>query len=175
MRAFVSVAGPGSIGEGVGSSPTAPPHLTLAFLGGVPDERSDALVASVTAAVAARPAFEMTLAGYGAFPSATDPRVVFREVGEGADALAELADDTRRALERDGFALDRRPFVPHLTVLRVRGSSDRARARALLAGSPAPPSARVRVREVVVNASQLGRGGATHTVIGRCPLATAPG
>ena len=165
MRAFVSVAGPPE------PLAHAPPHLTLAFLGEVPDERADALVASVAGAVAPRPTFEMGLTGFGAFPNPARPRVVFRHVGEGAAALADLAAVTRQALERAGFDFDRRPFVPHLTVLRVRGPPELARARSMLTDGTPPPPVRVRVAEVLVNASRLGPGGATHTVIGRCPLA----
>lgn len=171
MRAFVSIAGPSAPRAPAGGPEGAPPHLTLAFLGEVADARSESLVACVTNAVAPLPRFEMTLAGYGAFPTAAHPRVVFREVGEGADATIALAAVTRRALEHDGFAFDRRPFVPHVTVLRVRRPADRATARWLLTEGPRPPPERVRVDEVRVNSSRRGRVGATHAVIGRCPLA----
>lgn len=175
MRAFVSIAGSSTPTGPAGRSEGAPPHLTLAFLGEVADERSDALVACVTAAVAPFPPFEITLAGYGAFPNSARPRVVFREVGEGADATIELATVARRALERDGFVFDRRPFVPHLTVLRVRRPSDREFARTLLTEGSGTAHERVRVEEVRVNSSRLDRTGATHTVIGRCPLARVDG
>lgn len=171
MRAFVAVEVPAELPGLPARSVTAPLHLTLAFLAEVDAARQDELVAAVTAAVRPVPAFPLSLGGFGAFPDPGRPRIVYREIGDGAEALGVVAARVRAALDGGDFAYDRRPFTPHLTVLRVRGPHDRTRARALLATGADTPGATFPVTEVQVSSSVLTGAGAVHTVLGRCPLA----
>lgn len=172
MRAFVAVETPA---QGAGPAPAttaAPSHLTLAFLASVDDPRGDALVGAVAPAVRTVAPFELRFGGFDAFPDRGRPRVVYLRVAAGRSELARLATEVRDALDAAGFAFDRRPFVPHRTVLRVRSSRDLARARSLLAMAPSTGEPAFAVTEVQVKSSTLAPTGAVHTVIGRCPLAS---
>lgn len=84
-------------------------HLTLAFLGQT--ERLDAARAAVET-LSGSGRFSLTAEGLGRFGdtwwAGTTP----------CPALEALAASTRRALEAEGFSLEKRPFVPHITLVR---------------------------------------------------------
>src|SRR5439155_960402 len=82
--------------------------------------RSAALVAAIAQATSGFAAFEATVAGLGAFPTPTRPRVIWAGVGRGADALVGLAGRVDEALAALGFEREPRPFSPHATLGRVR-------------------------------------------------------
>ena len=87
-------------------------HLTLAFIGDLPDPRG----AEVAAACAALPPlacdWELTEIGFFA-----RPRVLWAG-GVLSDELAAIAARARGLLDGMGVAYDRKPFVPHVTLLR---------------------------------------------------------
>ena len=89
-------------------------HLTLAFLGEVPADR----LAAVTEAMEACPSPPLALAvdEPGRFRQ-RDGDVIWRKI-RGGNALASLQRRLARELERRGFSLEKRPYVPHLTVAR---------------------------------------------------------
>ena len=105
-------------------------HVTLAFVGNVPETTlGDAAAAAKEAADATR-AFELRVAGLGQFPERGRPHVVwlgFTEPGP----LVDLAERTRRALAARGVPFDDKPFRPHLTLARVRDEADRVEVRDL--------------------------------------------
>jgi len=172
VRAFVAVDVP-SPDVGTGLTPGSPTHLTLAFLGEVADDRVPELVAAVRDGVGAAAPFELVLAGTGAFPSRSHPRIVFADIGEGRAALEAIAGTVRAALTAHRFGFDGKPFVPHLTLLRVRGLRDVPLARRLLDTPPGRELGRHRVGELLLKSSELGPGGARHRVVARYPLVGA--
>lgn len=93
--------------------PAANLHLTLVFLGDVPHDRIGLL--SSVASTVRMSAFDLSLDRTGTFrrtgvawagPSTVPP------------ALEALQRGLDRALRDAGFALEERPFVPHLTLAR---------------------------------------------------------
>jgi 2'-5' RNA ligase len=95
-------------------------HLTLKFLGTVPETRIDAIVAALTQSGLDLRPFEAQIRGLGAFPSGTRPRVIWAGVTDGATEMVELARRVDAALAELGFAREERPFSPHVTLGRVR-------------------------------------------------------
>ncbi len=171
MRLFVAI----DVGGPTRGGGTAPTHLTLRFLGEVPPGRLDAIVAAIDEAVTATPPFDLTLDGVGAFPSSDRPRVVWVGAAEGGPATVALADRVAAALEGAGFPRERDPFVPHVTLFRVRSPADRQRALALLSGEePPPPTRSVTVREVFLKESTLTPRGAVHRTVRAFPLGGRP-
>jgi 2'-5' RNA ligase len=139
-------------------------HFTLAFLGEQPES---ALARLGEAAETVRaPAFDLAIGGTGAFPNPKSPRVLWLGVMEGAQELCSVAEQLRAALRERGFALEDRPFRPHLTIARVK---DRAAARSLQK-VPQGELTRMRAGEFALVQSILGRGGAKHTVVRAFPL-----
>ncbi|MES2643156.1 MAG: RNA 2',3'-cyclic phosphodiesterase [Myxococcota bacterium] len=98
-------------------------HLTLRFLGEVEEARVEAVGDAVAPWVHRLPPPPVRLVGGGAFPDARRPKVLW--IGAEA-ALGSLVSAMEGGLARLGFAPEERPFVPHLTVGRVRdGRADR--------------------------------------------------
>jgi 2'-5' RNA ligase len=91
--------------------PRAKIHLTLAFLGEV---EAPAHAEDVAAAVAVDP-FPMRLDCVGSFRRA---RVAWAGALEPQPALVRLQSRLEAGLREAGFALEERPFTPHLTLAR---------------------------------------------------------
>ncbi|MCI4360662.1 MAG: RNA 2',3'-cyclic phosphodiesterase [Thermoplasmata archaeon] len=174
MRLFLGVGVPEISLEGVRiGSPEAPAHLTAVFLGEVAAERVPAMTHRFAAALAPLPAFALELAGIGVFPSAARPRVIWIGVRTGATELAEIHRAIVGACHELAWAVEDRPFVPHLTLRRVRGPKDTQRARRWLEEYPTKEFGRARVAEVELKESFLGGGPVVHRTIARFPLAGA--
>lgn len=157
----------------VGWGPAAE-HLTLRFLGEVPAERVPDISSALASAAGASSAFRLVLEGVGAFPDARRPRVVWVGATEGRREAIELAERVAESLAPITGERPREPFVPHLTLFRVRSPAERRRAEELLAGRmPPPPPRTVSVREICLKESVLDPGGARHRTLAAWPLAPA--
>ena len=86
-------------------------HVTLFYAPLRSRNDAPALGDRVRAAAARIPAFDLTCAGFGEFPSATRP-VAWLGIADGAERLADL----RAALCDCDEDAHRHPFVPHLTL-----------------------------------------------------------
>jgi RNA 2',3'-cyclic 3'-phosphodiesterase len=170
VRAFLAV--PVTLGSDRPARSRALEHLTLQFLGEVPEGLVGVLRDRLPAVLSGVPSFELVVEGVGAFPSVEHPRVVWRGVGIGREELEHLATEVRRVCATVGAPSDPTRFIPHLTLFRIRSAQDRSAARELLDGrTPPPPPARVPVNEVVLVESRLSSTGAEHRVVARFPLA----
>ncbi len=130
-------------------------HVTLAFLGDVPDDRWTDAAAAVERATALVTPFEVRLTGGGRFGRG---RFTILWVGLGGDvpALAGLSRGVRRELKRARLAYDPKPLRPHVTVARPGDRVDRAALeadRAVLDSYESPPWM---VAEVVLMRSRPG-------------------
>jgi 2'-5' RNA ligase len=92
-------------------------HITLKFIGHVPDEKLDSIGAALQPIRSDGPV-EMEFRGLGLFPNEKCPRVLWCGVESSAN-LAKLAADVETALEPLGIAREMRGFVPHLTLARI--------------------------------------------------------
>jgi 2'-5' RNA ligase len=95
-------------------------HITLKFIGPVEPNRVEAAARAVESAVQGITAFEVHLAGVGAFPKVSRPSVVWVGTGRGGEELKSLAERVESACEREGFEREPRPFSPHITIGRVK-------------------------------------------------------
>lgn len=136
-------------------------HLTLKFLGDVPQENLEG-IRDVLARVCGRHApFEAATSGFGAFPSARKARVVWADVTEGCDPLRALSEDLEISLGSLGFSREsRRVFRPHVTIGRARGRPVRLEAAETTARGERFP-----VREVVLVRSVQGDNGAAYSTL----------
>lgn len=132
-------------------------HLTLSFVGEVEAGRVDALAA--VAAALRQPAFAFELDCCGAWQG---KRIVWMAPSRRVAALHALAASLDASLRLAGFAPERRPFRPHVTLLR------KAEAEV-----PAPdwPPLRWEAKEFCLLASQRSNAGARYQVLGKWRLA----
>lgn len=102
-------------------------HLTLVFLGLVSRARLDELQQAVPARLPRGLALDLSLGAAGAFPNRSAPRVLWIALEErrrGAlQDLARLREAVAAVCTDLGHTIDPRPFVPHLTVARLRGGA----------------------------------------------------
>jgi 2'-5' RNA ligase len=145
-------------------------HITLWFIGNVADARADEIRRAVD-----RPfdtgAFDLHIAGLGAFPRSGAPRVFWLGIQAGAEALARLYAELSMRLEPVGLAPEQRPYSAHLTIARVREmrGRDYAGLRASLCAMPADAGT-CRIQAVTVFRSHLSPKGATYEAMLRVPL-----
>lgn len=142
-------------------------HVTLKFLGDVPDEKAAAVAAAVRQAARGERAFTARVRGVGQFPPRGAARVWWAGL-EGADALVRIARRLDDALAPLGFPREERPFTPHLTVARARSSTGAERAKAAAERVRVEDDARI--DRVVLFRSVLGPGGPTYTPVATVPL-----
>lgn len=132
MRIFVAVFPPPEVREalhraalpaGDGFRLTDPRkiHLTLKFLGDVPDGDLSRVAEALKTVREGYEPFEITTSGFGVFPSENKARILWAGVGKGSERLSDLARDVEVALEAAGFEREARPYVPHMTLGRARG------------------------------------------------------
>lgn len=110
-------------------------HITLKFLGEVPDVAVSQVADAVREAVresASKP-FEASLVGVGAFPRESHPRVVWVGVDpELAGRVEDLANALDASLGMRGYPREKRAFHAHATVARVESLEDAEGMRRLL-------------------------------------------
>ena len=155
-------------------------HLTLKFLGNVPQARVEAIVEGVSRAAAAHPPFAVALGAVGVFPNAAEPRVLWVGVLGDLDSMIELHKAVDGALVGLGYAGEKRQFSPHLTVARIsRGTSsaDRRNASEALYSAQLDSGLAIPVESIGLVRSILRPEGATYQRLARMPLAgdRAPG
>ncbi|RZU54425.1 2'-5' RNA ligase [Krasilnikovia cinnamomea] len=97
-------------------------HVTLAFLGEVPDERAPAVSEALRRTAdgwraAGSGAPRLRLSGGGRFGRGRFT-VLWVGVDGDLDAVQRLSKQVRREFKRDRLPYDERPFKPHLTVAR---------------------------------------------------------
>jgi len=145
-------------------------HLTLKFLGEVPEERLPALQGALTEVVTRRPALALAARGLGGFPNARRPRVVWMGIAGDGEALGRTAVVVEAALVPLGFPAEARPFRGHVTLARVRSPRGLARlADAIAAGAHTDFGAWT-AQEVVLYRSHLKPSGAVYEPLARLPF-----
>jgi 2'-5' RNA ligase len=144
-------------------------HVTMRFLGGV-DEATIGKVREALAEAAAGVApFRIVLQGFGGFPTARAPRVVWAGVSDGGEQLGALHARVEAALARRRIPAEGRAFHPHVTLGRAReprGAGGLAEAL----GAPGAPLGQTLVDAIHLMRSDLHPSGARYSVLAREPL-----
>lgn len=140
-------------------------HATLCFLGGRPEEEIATLGETVRSGVGSSAAPPLAL-GEPLWLPRRAPRVLAVRLEDAAGGLGELQARVGAALEAAGaWRPERRPFLGHVTVARVRSG---ARVRA--ADLEPPPALRFEGAAVVLYRSHLSRAGARYEPLARVDL-----
>jgi 2'-5' RNA ligase len=148
-------------------------HLTLQFLGNVPEDRVPALAAALGEAARASRPLHLEVRGAGGFPNARRPRVIWAGLEGDLGPLAELVRDLGLRLAPLGFPPEDRPWSPHLTLGRARGGGAPGLAGALSAVREAQGGS-WRAGEIVLFLSRLTPDGPRYEPLHRAPLGKNP-
>jgi len=145
-------------------------HLTLKFLGEVPEADLPAVL-QVLNEVARRSApFEFGVRGTGCFPPGGAARVLWVGIEESSGALGRLREACESAFAELGFAREGREFRPHLTLGRIREARRSAEIRAAARAESAFYAGTQRADSIVLFQSILSGAGARYQALGRALL-----
>jgi 2'-5' RNA ligase len=140
-------------------------HLTLVFLGEVPQAFLDRAAVELAQVAGRHSAFKVQLKGLGAFPGPSRARVVWVGTDKGHPEVCALQRDAATALSTVGYQPERRPFSPHLTIGRLRVPGDVSRVAATQFETES-----FDVDRVVLFRSVLGPDGPTYRRLSEYPL-----
>jgi 2'-5' RNA ligase len=147
-------------------------HVTLAFLGDVPDDVLNPLCRAVAESVKDLPPFTLAIEKLGVFPSPVRPRVVWAGLtGEGIDTLLEA----RRLVVEAAASVEYPPeddrFSPHITIGRLKPKrGEDGDCSPLLRHYERWMGGSFFVNQIVTLASTLTPEGPAYMPLGRAPL-----
>jgi 2'-5' RNA ligase len=148
--------------------PPANLHVTLKFLGWTHDEAWRAVRDRLRVVALAHRPFDLEASGGGAFPDATSARVLWAGVRDPSGGLGQLSRAVDDAMVGLGFAPEpARPFVPHVTLGRVRGAADCTACIEQLSGQTFGTS---RIREISLYESEVKSRGSEYNALARVHL-----
>ena len=146
-------------------------HLTLKFVGELAESDLPAAAQVLDDAAAAVQPFTMQVCGLSGFPPRGVPRVIHVGAEEPTGALSELQRRVEEGLERGlGIAREKRRYVPHLTLGRVKDRRRCPSMQEIAALVPDQEFGRVEVDCIVLMKSDLRPSGAVYTPLQRFPL-----
>ncbi len=140
-------------------------HLTLKFLGSVPESRLPEIAQALELAAGVIGPFRVSVASTGGFPNLSRMRVVWAGIDTGAEELRTLADAVDARLAERGFPREERPFSPHITLGRVKAPEGGDRLAQLVRTHQAEAYGEMLVSEIHLLRSDLSPTGARYTVL----------
>jgi len=115
-------------------------HVTLRFLGQRSVEDQALIVGAAAAAARETVAFALAFGALGVFPDDRRPHTLWMDIAEGKSEIGALAARLDALLAAAGFAPEGRPYVPHLTVARVKQRPPAGLMKNLLGGDIGTPA-----------------------------------
>lgn len=140
-------------------------HLTLKFLGNVPDESVTLLLQAMEQAAHGQTAFLLHARALGCFPHLARPRVLWVGLDDPSQTLEHLNERLMAVLTPLGFPPEDRPFHPHLTLARAQNRLPSSQLLPMLQTYQNRHFGEFLVTHVHLVQSQLQRGGARHTIL----------
>jgi len=146
-------------------------HLTVKFLGEVPD-RQIAEVCKLASGIAAGfEPFELEVAQAGCFPPRGPARIVWASMPDPPTELIDCQRTCEREYAKLGFKAENRSFHPHLTIGRVKDPRASQDIRLAVENERQFQAGQFLAEELVVFQSVLAKSGPTYTILSRAPFA----
>jgi 2'-5' RNA ligase len=143
-------------------------HLTLKFIGEAPDEKLSSIQEALKEVSSPKPV-RADFRGLGYFPNQSRPRVVWVGV-EASDNLVPLAAEVENSLAPLGIRREKRPYVPHLTLGRFKGSKGLERLQKMIAALPSTEFGGLQTQSFFLYQSRLSPQGAQYTRLAEFPF-----
>jgi len=150
--------------DGVRWIPAEQVHVTVKFLGEVPDKKVNDVATAVTRAVADVSPFTVEIGGCGCFPPRGRVRIVWAGMREATGELLKCAQSVEEAMADLGFPKERRRFSPHVTIGRVREDLSGGRNRSAVEAFTFEPVEQ-EVDSITLMSSVLSSKGPTYTPV----------
>ena len=147
-------------------------HMTLKFLGEIPEGRLEDLQEALDKAVEGHKTFNFQVKGVGVFPDWERARVLWAGIFPQTPALDALAARVDLRTMAVGFAKADRPFTPHFTLARF-STPPREELAKFMRNLQTYDFGPVKVDRVVLVRSQLSPSGAVYSDLKDFPLLPA--
>lgn len=140
-------------------------HLTLKFLGEIPEGDAAAIGETVQSAIGSEAPLKLAVQGMGVFPGIKRPRVLWTGFGGEVQRLKQLQTRIEDQFEGMGYRREKRGFKAHLTLARIKGRlSSRRLLRAIEEVGDFPPQP-FTAQRLILYKSDLRPTGAIYTVL----------
>ena len=140
-------------------------HLTLKFLGDIPEADVAAIGETVQAAAGNEAPLELTIQGMGVFPGIKRPRVLWTGFGGEMERLKQMQARIEGRLEAMGCRREKRSFKAHLTLARIKGGISPRRLLAAIEQVGDFPPQPFTARRLILYKSDLHPTGAVYTAL----------
>ena len=144
-------------------------HITLTFLGDTAVEKIDLLAPKIQQVCDKFIPFSLYLNETGVFPHANNPRVFWVGLDDESMGLSGLKQGIDEIAVKAGFEVDRRHFVPHITLGRVKFLKPASELLHNLLSTELP-SIEWQVQSVNWYRSNLKPSGAEYTILKKFEL-----
>lgn len=138
-------------------------HLTLRFLGDIPEGNVKQIIQAMKTTANACAPFTLSVEGVGVFPGIKKARVIWAGATGQTDQLKRIQRTLEKNLEQAGFPADTRQFSPHFTLGRFKERPDRTRLVKIIQTLGQYRSEPCRIDSMVLFKSDLSTSGAVHT------------
>lgn len=149
-------------------------HITIKFIGEVPDSLLPQISARLTQAAAQVPIFPLTVEGLSRFPPRGNPRVIIARVLSPDQRLTKLHRLIDSALGGIGITMDTHPLKPHLTLGRVQSNHGLNRLLRLLPKHEFAPFGNFEATQVTLYQSSPTPTGSQYKILHTAALAPLP-
>lgn len=147
-------------------------HLTLKFFGDIPARDAAGISAVVGKAAAEIRPFDLSIGGVGVFPDRyRQPRIIWLGMGGDAARLTAFQKGMERALQGIGFPREEQPFLPHLTLGRVKNPKGITGLKGVLEKGETYTAGRFTASGLGLFKSDLTPRGAIYTRLAEYPFA----
>jgi 2'-5' RNA ligase len=145
-------------------------HLTMKFLGDVPDADVVSVCRAVEAAAGGLALLSFDVVGLECTPARGPVKMIWAGVRDPSGELAGAFGELEAAMEVLGFDVERRAFRPHITVGRVRYCPNPAALRHAAARLGDEEFGTQDADDIVVYSSQLTKEGPVYAAMAHCRL-----
>ncbi len=146
-------------------------HLTLKFLGEVPESQIEDIAETLKAVAQGTFPFSFTVQGVSGFPDLRKPRVLWVGV-EATEALMRLQRMVEKAMENLGFEPEGRGYHPHITIGRVKAMVGIEKVKTILSENVNTVFGVVFATHLTLFRSDLSKEGPTYTPLAKLPFAS---
>lgn len=98
-------------------------HLTLKFLGDIEENRNESIIKALENVASRNARINLAFDKFGFFKKSPVAGILWFGFNAGKN-IYEIAEQIDIKLNEIGFEKERRPFKPHLTLLRLKGGED---------------------------------------------------
>ena len=144
--------------EGVRWEPREKFHVTLRFLGDVDESRLAGISTDIGSMVCGSGHVESGFGDLRLFPGSRNPRVLALGLMR-SERFQTLFDKVQQAVLQNGFEMEKRKFIPHVTIGRIKGSFKG------IEKIPRPGGTEFSITEIGLVRSELGPRGSRYTIV----------